>query len=51
MHNVIVAIETKTGPSATTAERQVDDYAIQLACFHAPSASKRLFRWSSPMGM
>jgi len=38
MHDVIVAIETKTGFSATTAERQVDDYAINLACFHEPSA-------------
>jgi len=42
MHNVIVAIETKTGLSATTAERQVDDYAIQLACFHAPSAHQTI---------
>jgi hypothetical protein len=42
MHNVIVAIETKTGISATTAERQVDDYAIQLACFHLPSAHQTI---------
>lgn len=42
MHNVIVAIETKTGLSATTAERQVDDYAIQLACFHAPSIHRTI---------
>ena len=40
MHDVIVAIETKTGLSATTAERQVDDYAINLACFHEPSAHR-----------
>ena len=40
MHDVIVAIETKTGFSATTAERQVDDYAINLACFHEPSAKR-----------
>ena len=40
MHDVIVAIETKTGLSATTAERQVDDYAINLACFHEPSAKR-----------
>ena len=40
MHDVIVAIETKTGLSATTAERQVDDYAINLACFHEPSANR-----------
>jgi hypothetical protein len=42
MHTVIVAIETKTGLSATTAERQVDDYAIQLACFHAPSIHRTI---------
>jgi hypothetical protein len=42
LHNVIVAIETKTGISATTAERQVDDYAIQLACFHAPSIHRTI---------
>jgi len=40
MHDVIVAIETKTGLSGTTAERQVDDYAINLACFHEPSANR-----------
>ena len=40
LHDVIVAIETKTGLSATTAERQVDDYAINLACFHEPSANR-----------
>jgi hypothetical protein len=40
MHEVIVAIETKTGACATTAERQVDDYAINLACFHQPSANR-----------
>lgn len=42
MHNVIVPIETKTGLSATTAERQVDDYAIQLACFHEPSVRRTI---------
>jgi hypothetical protein len=42
MHDVIVAIETKTGFSATTAERQVDDYAINLACFHEPSAKRTI---------
>lgn len=40
MHDVIVAIETKTGACATTAERQVDDYAINLACIHEPSANR-----------
>lgn len=42
MHDVIVVIETKTGLSATTAERQVDDYAIHLACFHEPSAERTI---------
>jgi len=42
MHDVIVAIETKTGLSATTAERQVDDYAINLACFHEPSRKRTI---------
>jgi hypothetical protein len=42
MHDVILAIETKTGYSATTAERQVDDYAINLACFHEPSAKRTI---------
>ncbi len=42
MHDVTVVIETKTGSSATTAERQVDDYAINLACFHEPSAKKTI---------
>jgi len=42
MHDVIVAIETKTGLSATTAERQVDDYAINLACFHELSAKRTI---------
>ena len=42
IQDVIVAIETKTGLSATTAERQVDDYAINLACFHEPSAKRAI---------
>lgn len=42
LHDVIVAIETKTGLSATTAERQVDDYAINLACFHEPSRGRTI---------
>jgi hypothetical protein len=33
-HNVIFVIETKTGVSPTSAARQVDDYALNLACFH-----------------
>ena len=32
--NLIVVIETKTGASLTCAARQVDDYALNLACFH-----------------
>src|SRR5947209_2449149 len=33
-HDVIIVIETKTGASPTSAIRQVDDYALNLACFH-----------------
>ncbi len=40
MNQVIVAIEMKSGHSPTAAERQVDDYAIYLACFHEPSAGR-----------
>lgn len=39
-HNVIVVIETKTGESPTSAIRQVEDYALNLACFHEPSAGQ-----------
>ncbi|MCU1270703.1 MAG: hypothetical protein JWN74_1997 [Acidobacteriaceae bacterium] len=33
-HNIVIVIETKTGLSPTSAARQVDDYALNLACFH-----------------
>ena len=33
-HQAILAIEIKTGVSPTAARRQVEDYAISLACFH-----------------
>jgi hypothetical protein len=36
-HNAILVIETKTGSSRTTAVRQVEDYALNLACFHETS--------------
>ena len=39
-HNVVVVIETKTGGSPTSAARQVDDYALNLACFHEYTAGK-----------
>lgn len=41
-HNAIIVIEIKTGTSTTSAIRQVDDYAVNLACFHEPSARKRI---------
>jgi schlafen family protein len=41
-HNVIVVIETKTGKSPTSAARQVDDYALNLACFHEYSQDQRI---------
>ena len=40
MRNVIIVIETKTGASPTSAARQVDDYALNLACFHEYSAHR-----------
>jgi Uncharacterized conserved protein (DUF2075) len=42
MNDVVLAIETKTGHAPTAAERQVDDYAIYLACFHEPSAGRTI---------
>jgi hypothetical protein len=39
-HNVIVVIETKTGSSRTSAVRQVEDYALNLACFHEASTGR-----------
>jgi len=41
-HNLIIVIETKTGASQTSAERQVDDYALNLACFHEYSANRTI---------
>jgi DUF2075 family protein len=42
LHDLVVAIETKTGYAPTSAQRQVDDYCIYLACFHEPSANRRI---------
>jgi len=39
-HNVIFVIETKTGMSPSSAARQVDDYALNLACFHEHSRGR-----------
>jgi hypothetical protein len=41
-HNCIIVIETKTGTSPTSAQRQVEDYAIALACFHEASEGKMI---------
>jgi hypothetical protein len=38
--NLIIVIETKTGSSLTSAARQVDDYALNLACFHEHSKNR-----------
>jgi hypothetical protein len=38
--DVVVVIEAKTGAASTSAVRQVDDYALNLACFHEKSASR-----------
>ena len=40
--DVIMVIEGKTGVTPTSAVRQVDDYALNLACFHEASASHRI---------
>jgi hypothetical protein len=39
-HDVIIVIETKTGSSRTSAVRQVEDYALNLACFHEASSDR-----------
>lgn len=41
-HNVIFVIEVKTGESSTSAARQVDDYALNLACFHEHSQGQTI---------
>jgi hypothetical protein len=38
----IIVLETKTGKSPTSAARQVDDYALSLACFHEPSHQRTI---------
>lgn len=40
--DVIIVIEAKTGAALTSAARQVDDYALNLACFHEGSASRSI---------
>jgi DUF2075 family protein len=40
--NLIVVLETKTGTSPTSAARQADDYALNLACFHEYSSDKTI---------
>lgn len=39
-HDVILVIEMKTGATLTSAAKQADDYALNLACFHDQSASR-----------
>lgn len=41
-YNAIFVIETKTGESPSSAVRQVDDYALSLACFHDESRGRRI---------
>ncbi len=40
--NAIVVIETKTGEVPTSAARQVEDYALNLACFHEYSRGRKI---------
>ncbi len=41
-NDVIVVIETKTGSSRSSATRQVEDYAMNLACFHEGSTGRKI---------
>ncbi len=41
-NNLIIVIEAKTGASPTSAARQVDDYALNLACFHEYSKGRTI---------
>ncbi len=38
--DLIIVLEAKTGAAPTSAVRQVDDYALNLACFHEGSSSR-----------
>ena len=40
--DLIIVIETKTGVAPTSAARQVNDYALNLACFHAGSSARTI---------
>ncbi len=40
--SLVIVIETKTGTSPTSAARQVDDYALNLACFHEASHERTI---------
>lgn len=41
-NDVIVVIETKTGGSRSSATRQAEDYAMNLACFHEGSTGRKI---------
>ncbi len=41
-HDAVLIIETKTGYAATSARRQVEDYALAMACFHEGSAGRAI---------
>lgn len=41
-HDVIIVFEVKTGGSRTSAVRQVEDYCVNLACFHEPSRNQKI---------
>jgi hypothetical protein len=42
IQDLIVVIETKTGSSRSSAARQVEDYALSLACFHEGSTGRKI---------
>lgn len=39
---IVIVIETKTGFSPSSAVRQVEDYALNLACFHEVCANRKI---------
>jgi hypothetical protein len=42
LSNIIVVIEVKSGQAPSSAVRQVEDYALNLACFHEACVGRRI---------
>lgn len=41
-HDLVIVLEIKTGESRTSAVRQVEDYGVNLACFHETSRNRKI---------